>query len=77
MAESQGEADRFIKIYEQYKLAPDVTRQRMYLETMERVLADSEKVIVDEKAGSGVVPYLPLSEFTKKRTPAPAPEGQQ
>ncbi|MGB6947644.1 MAG: FtsH protease activity modulator HflK [Methyloceanibacter sp.] len=77
VAESQGEADRFIKIYEQYKLAPDVTRQRMYLETMERVLADSEKVIVDEKAGSGVVPYLPLSEFTKKRTPAPAPEGQQ
>ena len=77
VAESQGEADRFVKIYEQYKLAPDVTRQRMYLETMERVLADSEKVIVDEKAGSGVVPYLPLSEFTKKRTPAPAPEGQQ
>jgi membrane protease subunit HflK len=72
IAESQGEADRFIKIYQQYKLAPDVTRRRMFLETMERVLADTDKVIVDEKAGSGVVPYLPLSEF-QKRAPAQAP----
>jgi membrane protease subunit HflK len=45
----------------------------MFLETMERVLADTDKVIVDEKAGNGVVPYLPLSEFSKK--PAAA-EGQ-
>ena len=66
VAESKGEADRFTKIYQQYKLAPDVTRKRMFLETMERVLSDTDKVIVDEKAGSGVVPYLPLSEFTKK-----------
>ena len=78
VAESKGEADRFIKIYQQYKLAPDVTRQRMFLETMERVLGDTDKVIVDEKAGSGVVPYLPLSEFTKKAPPqAPAEESQQ
>jgi membrane protease subunit HflK len=78
VAESKGEADRFIKIYQQYKLAPDVTRQRMFLETMERVLADTDKVIVDEKAGSGVVPYLPLSEFTKKApAQAPSEESQQ
>ena len=78
VAESKGEADRFIKIYQQYKLAPDVTRQRMFLETMERVLADTDKVIVDEKAGSGVVPYLPLSEFTKKApAQAPAEDSQQ
>jgi membrane protease subunit HflK len=76
VAESKGEADRFLKIYQQYKLAPDVTRQRMYLETMERVLGDTDKVIVDEKAGSGVVPYLPLSEFTKK-APAAVEGGQQ
>jgi modulator of FtsH protease HflK len=74
-AESRGEADRFLKIYEQYKLAPDVTRKRMFIETMEHVLADTDKVIVDQKAGSGVVPYLPLTEFSKK--PATAPEGQQ
>ena len=74
VAESKGEADRFTKIYQQYKLAPDVTRKRMFLETMERVLSDTDKVIVDEKAGSGVVPYLPLSEFTKK---APQPPGEE
>jgi modulator of FtsH protease HflK len=76
VAESKGEADRFTKIYQQYKLAPDVTRKRMFLETMERVLSDTDKVIVDEKAGSGVVPYLPLSEFTKKAPQAPAEERQ-
>ena len=76
VAESKGEADRFTKIYQQYKLAPDVTRKRMFLETMERVLSDTDKVIVDEKAGSGVVPYLPLSEFTKKAPQAPAGESQ-
>jgi modulator of FtsH protease HflK len=73
IAESKGEADRFTKIYQAYKQAPEVTRKRMFLETMERVLADSDKVIVDQKAGNGVVPYLPLSEFSKK--PAAA-EGQ-
>jgi membrane protease subunit HflK len=66
-----------LKIYEQYKLAPDVTRRRMYLETMEHVLADSDKVIIDNKVGQGVVPYLPLSEFTKKAPEAPATEGGQ
>src|SRR4029078_7824507 len=78
VAESKGEADRFLKIYQQYKLARDVTRQRMFLETMERVLGDTDKVIVDEMAGSGVVPYLPLSEFTKKApAQAPAEDSQQ
>ena len=71
VAESKGEADRFLKIYDQYKLAPDVTRKRMYLETMERVLGDADKVIVDGKAGSGVVPYLPLQEFGKKQQTVP------
>ena len=52
-------------------IAPDVTRKRMFLETMERVLADTDKVIVDQKAGSGVVPYLPLSEFSKRRQRLP------
>jgi modulator of FtsH protease HflK len=75
IAESKGEADRFTQIYQQYKLAPDVTRKRMFLETMERVLGDADKVIVDEKAGSGVVPYLPLSEF-QKRAPAQAPADE-
>jgi modulator of FtsH protease HflK len=76
VAEATGQAARFIKIYDQYKKAPDVTRERMYLETMERVLGGSDKVIVDQGAGgTGVVPYLPLNELGKQgaqppRTPA-------
>jgi modulator of FtsH protease HflK len=74
VAIAKGDASRFTQVYEQYKKAPDVTRKRMFLETMERVLSDTDKVIVDEKSGSGVVPYLPLSEFSKK---PPAPENPQ
>jgi membrane protease subunit HflK len=74
VAEAKGEADRFLKVYEQYKKAPDVTRKRMFIETMERVLSGTDKVILDEKAGPGVVPYLPLSEFSKKPHPQ---EGSQ
>ena len=65
IAMSEGEASRFLSIYNEYKLAKRVTQERMYLETMERVLADIDKVIIDRKAG-GVVPYLPLPELTKK-----------
>ena len=72
IAESKGEADRFLKVYDQYKLAPDVTRKRMFIETMQRVLGDTDKVIIDQKAGQGVVPYLPLPDLSK-RTPSPGP----
>jgi len=65
VAMSEGEASRFLAIYNEYKLAKRVTQERMYLETMEKVLADIDKVIIDKKAG-GVVPYLPLPELTKK-----------
>ena len=65
--EAEGEAQRFISIYDQYKLAPEVTRKRLFLETMERVLGSSNKVIMDEKGGSqGVIPYLPLPEIQKR-----------
>jgi membrane protease subunit HflK len=65
IAEAQGQADRFSKVYDSYKLSPDVTRKRMYLETMEQVLGDTDKVIIDEKgAGPGVIPYLPLQSLT-------------
>jgi membrane protease subunit HflK len=72
IAESKGEADRFLKVYDQYKLAPDVTRKRMFIETMQRVLGDTDKVIIDQKVGQGVVPYLPLPDLSK-RTPSPGP----
>jgi len=58
--------------------APDVTCRRMFRDWFLHVPAATEKVIVDEKAGSGVVPYLPLSEFTKKApAQAPAEDSQQ
>ena len=64
VAEAKGQTSRFNQIYNQYKKAPEVTRQRMYLETMERVLGNTDKVIVDSKTGAqGVVPYLPLKEL--------------
>ncbi|MEM6414156.1 MAG: FtsH protease activity modulator HflK [Pseudomonadota bacterium] len=65
-AESRGQADRFKAILNEYKKAPKVTRQRMYLETLETVLGDMNKIIVEDDAGSGVVPYLPLNEINRK-----------
>jgi membrane protease subunit HflK len=64
VAEAQGEAQRFTSVYDQYKVAKDVTRRRIYIETMESVLGDSKKVILEQgAAGPGVVPYLPLPEL--------------
>ena len=67
VAKAEGEASRFLAIYNEYKNAKSVTQERMYLETMEKVLADIDKVIIEKNAGSGVVPYLPLPELQKKR----------
>ena len=67
VAASEGEASRFVSIYNEYAKAKQVTKDRMYLETMEKVLADIEKVIIDKNSGSGVVPYLPLPELNKKK----------
>ena len=66
VAEARGQAARFNQIYEQYKLAPDVTRQRMYLETMERVMGGADKIILDTGGSNGPVTYLPLDQLTKK-----------
>ncbi len=67
VAKAEGEASRFVSIYNEYVKAKEVTQERMYLETMEKVLADIDKVIIDKNSGSGVVPYLPLPELTKKK----------
>ncbi len=67
VAEAVGQADRFTKIYEQYAVAPEVTRRRMFLETMERIFEGTDKIIIDEaKSGQGVVPYLPLDELRRQ-----------
>ncbi len=61
IAEASGEAERFNLIYGEYRKAPVVTRQRMYLETMERVLGGTDKILLDKNAGNQVVPYLPIN----------------
>jgi len=66
VAKAEGEASRFLAIYNEYAKAKQVTQERMYLETMEKVLADIDKVIIDKNASAGVVPYLPLPELKKK-----------
>ena len=66
VAAAEGEASRFVAIYNEYAKAKQVTQERMYLETMEKVLADIDKVIIDKSSGSGVVPYLPLPEIKKQ-----------
>ena len=73
-ARSQGDADRFLSVYHAFKAAQDVTLQRLYLETMEEILKNSNKVIIDKSAQgeSGVLPYLPLPALGSGQGPASA-----
>ena len=66
VAKSKGEAERFISVYNSYKSSKDVTRQRIYLETLEQTLGNINKVIIDNDAQGGIVPYLPLPEIKKR-----------
>ncbi len=65
--QAEGEAQRFLSVFRAYQQNPDVTRQRMYLETMQDVLSDTDKVILDSGAG-GAIPYLPLNELRGTRS---------
>jgi membrane protease subunit HflK len=73
--EALGQSQRFLSVHEEYKKAQDVTRKRIFLETMEDVLKNSNKVIIEQGPGQGVVPYLPLPEIQKAREAAPAPSA--
>lgn len=64
--EAEGEAQRFISVYDEYAKAKDVTRTRLFLETLENVLTNTNKVIIESGSGQGVVPYLPLPEIQKR-----------
>jgi membrane protease subunit HflK len=72
VAEAKGQTARFLQVYDEYKKAPDVTRQRMYLETMERLFGGTDKIILDTGTanGAGVVPYLSLDELRRQQPPA-------
>ena len=67
VARAQGDAERFLAVYESYKVAREVTVQRIYLETMETILKGMNKIVIDGQGGGsqGVLPYLPLSELKK------------
>ena len=78
VARSQGDAQRFVNVYQSYREARDVTTKRLYLEALEDVLRNSNKVIIDRQAGgTGVVPYLPLTEALRSAPASPAPAAPQ
>lgn len=73
---AQGEAKRFTSVYQAYKLAPDVTAKRLYIDTLEEVLKNATKVIVDPQA-KGVVPYLAMPDLVKPKAPPASPANAQ
>ena len=68
VAQSTGDADRFNSVYQAYLTGKDVTRERIFIETMEDVMRNAKKIILDDKSSQGVVPYLPLNELNKPKS---------
>ncbi len=64
VAEAQGDASRFLQVYQAYKVAKDITKKRLYIETMEKVYAHTKKIIIDPKVGKRILPLLPLEGGT-------------
>jgi membrane protease subunit HflK len=69
IAEASGEAKQFLSVYQEYRKSPEVTRRRIYIETMTQVLAPMNKILLDNSAGRGVVPYLPLPSLGRTASP--------
>lgn len=74
VADASGQAARFSQVYEEYRKAPDVSRERIFLETMERVFGGVDKIIVDQN-GQGVVPFLPLNQMPQSQNSATTNQG--
>jgi membrane protease subunit HflK len=78
VARAEGDAQRFLAVYQEFDKARDVTTRRIYLETMEDVLRNMNKVLIDQSAeGSGVVPYLPLPELERRARERAAADGAE
>jgi membrane protease subunit HflK len=80
VAEAKGQTSRFLSVYDEYKKAPDVTRQRIYLETMERIFGGANKLVYDpgqSSTGPGILPYLPLNELSRGGRSQQQQQGQQ
>jgi membrane protease subunit HflK len=76
VAKAQGDAERFKSVYEAYLNGPAVTKERLYIETMEEVLKNAQKIILDDKGSQGVVPYLPLDALNPTRVAPKTTETQ-
>jgi membrane protease subunit HflK len=76
VADASGQAARFSQVYEEYRKAPDISRERIFIETMERVFGSVDKIIVDQN-GQGVVPFLPLNQYQRPPQPQVGAAGQQ
>jgi modulator of FtsH protease HflK len=76
VADASGQAARFRQVYEEYRKAPDISRERIFIETMERVFGGVDKIIVDQN-GQGVVPFLPLNQNQRPPQPQVGAAGQQ
>jgi modulator of FtsH protease HflK len=76
VSEARGQASRFLSVYDEYRKAPEVTRQRMYFETMERLLGANQTIILDSGGSGGVVPFLPLDQLLRPQQQAPQPKAQ-
>ena len=78
VAEAKGQAARFDQVYDAYRTAPGVTRERIFIETMEKLLGGADKIILDQGGnGQGVLPYLPLNELQRRQGAAPGQQPQQ
>jgi membrane protease subunit HflK len=77
VAEAQGAASRFKQVFEEYRKAPDITRERIFLETMERVFGGMDKIIMDSSNGQGPVPFLPLNELQRRPQAQTQTQGAQ
>jgi membrane protease subunit HflK len=75
VADATGQAARFRQVYEEYRKAPDISRERIFIETMERVYGSVDKIIVDQN-GQGVVPFLPLNQNQRQAQPQGGAAGQ-
>ena len=76
VSEAQGETKRFLALLDEYRKAPDVTRERLYLDTMQEVLADTGKVLLDVKEGGNTLTYLPLDKLMRPGAGTPAAAAQ-
>ena len=76
IARSEGEASRFLKIYDEYRKAPQITRDRLYIETVEQVLSNSTKLVIDQQNGNNII-YLPLDQIIQKRNSGELGSGGQ